>query len=153
MTINHLGLGLAVKDTPVVDPAVIPAGLLSKAFLPVNVAVSISSAGDINMIIGNAKVFLDGKAEDLEKMSRYYAANGVTSFLAGSSSNLVLELRNLVAFGLPLEDALTAMTIAAAKAVRLDKTIGSIAVGKVADLLMLDEKLNLAAAYISGQKL
>lgn len=414
---NHLDIGLAVKNTPVVDPVPIPAGLLNKEFLPVDVAVGMSSAGGINMIIGNAKVFLDGKfvsgsvtvkngmitaigdektydvdakgqylvpgfvdvhthgamggdfsdgkAEDLEKMSRYYAANGVTSFLAttmtlkehtltpvmevirdfvrpqdgakcagihlegpflccnkrgaqaaenlhlpdadmfarlnqasggnvrlvtvapetegamefirkvspvctvslghteadydtameaykngashathlfngmpalhhripgviaaafdsgatvelicdglhihpgvirmasrlfgeklvvisdslrcagmpdgqyelggqqieikngkatllgsdtlaGSSSNLLLELRNLVAFGLPLEDALAAMTIAPAKAVRLDKTIGSITIGKAADLLLLDEQLNLSAVYIDGQKL
>ena len=73
--------------------------------------------------------------------------------LAGSSSNLLSELRNLVAFGLPLETALTAMTAAPAKAVRLDDKIGSIAVGKAADLLLLDEKLNLTATYIDGQKL
>ena len=71
--------------------------------------------------------------------------------LAGSSTNLLQELKNLVQFGLPLETALTAMTIAPAKAVRLDDTIGSIAVGKRADLLLLDENLNLTATYIDGQ--
>lgn len=73
--------------------------------------------------------------------------------LAGSSSNLLLELRNLVAFGLPLETALTAMTVAPAKAVRLDDKIGSIAPGKAADLLLLDEQLNLCDVYIDGQRL
>ena len=71
--------------------------------------------------------------------------------LAGSSTNLLQELKNLVQFGLSLETALTAMTIAPAKAVRLDDTIGSIAVGKRADLLLLDENLNLTATYIDGQ--
>lgn len=73
--------------------------------------------------------------------------------LAGSSTNLLQELKNLVSFGLSLEDALTAMTIAPAKAVRLDDKIGSIAVGKAADLLLLDESLNLTATYIDGVKL
>lgn len=72
--------------------------------------------------------------------------------LAGSSTNLLQELKNLVAFGLPLEAALTAMTAAPAKAVRL-ADVGSIAVGKCADLLLLDEDLNLTATYIDGQLL
>lgn len=73
--------------------------------------------------------------------------------LAGSSSNLLMELRNLVAFGLPLETAVTAVTSAPAKAVRLDNQIGSIAVGKTADLLLLDAELNLCDVYIDGEKL
>ncbi len=71
--------------------------------------------------------------------------------LAGSSSNLLAELKNLVAFGLPLETALTALTAAPARAVRLDDQIGTIAVGKAADLLLLDKDLNLTATYIDGK--
>ena len=41
-----------------------------------------------------------------------------TDTLAGSSSNLLSELQNVVAFGLPLEDAVTALTLAPARAVR-----------------------------------
>jgi len=73
--------------------------------------------------------------------------------LAGSSTNLLQELQNLVRFGLPLETALTAMTMAPAKAVRLDHQIGSITVGKSADLLLLDENLNLTATYIDGTQI
>lgn len=40
-----------------------------------------------------------------------------TDTLAGSSSNLLQELQNVVSFGLPLEDAITALTFAPAKAV------------------------------------
>ena len=76
-----------------------------------------------------------------------------SSTLAGSSTNLLQELKNLVAFGMPLETALTAMTIAPARAVRLDGKIVSIAIGKAADLLLLDENLNLTATYIDGEQL
>lgn len=76
-----------------------------------------------------------------------------TDTLAGSSSNLLDELRNVVSFGLPLEDALTALTAAPAKAVRLDNEIGSIAVGKKADLLLLTQDLNLDSVYVDGNKI
>jgi len=72
--------------------------------------------------------------------------------LAGSSTNLLAELQNLVRFGLPLETALTAMTAAPAKAARL-ADVGQIAPGKAADLLLLDENLNLTATYIDGEKI
>ena len=44
------------------------------------------------------------------------------------------------------------MTAAPAKAVRLTD-VGTIAVGKCADLLLLDKNLNLTATYIDGQSL
>ena len=73
-----------------------------------------------------------------------------TDTLAGSSTNLLQELRNVVSFGLPLEDALTALTLAPAKAVRLDKEIGSIQAGKRADLLLLSKELELKAVFVDG---
>jgi N-acetylglucosamine-6-phosphate deacetylase len=73
--------------------------------------------------------------------------------LAGSSSNLLDEVRNVVSFGLSLEDAITAVTIAPAKAVRLDTEIGSLAVGKRADLVLLNPDLTLEAVYVDGAKI
>ena len=72
--------------------------------------------------------------------------------LAGSSTNLSEELRNLVSFGLSLEAALTAMTATPAKAARLTN-IGAIAPGKAADLLLLNKDLELTAVLIDGQQL
>lgn len=74
-----------------------------------------------------------------------------TDTLAGSSSNLLAELKNVVSFGLPLEDAVYAATTAPAKAVGLTDT-GVIAVGKAADLLMLDKDLNLKAVFVDGRR-
>ncbi len=75
-----------------------------------------------------------------------------TDTLAGSSTNLLAELQNLVSYGIPLENALTAVTSAPARAARL-QDIGSIAVGKAADLLLLSEALELTAVFIDGQQL
>lgn len=73
--------------------------------------------------------------------------------LAGSSSALLEEVGKVISFGLRLEDALTAVTLAPAKAVGLDGEIGSLTVGKRADLLLLDSNLALHAVYIGGSKL
>lgn len=73
--------------------------------------------------------------------------------IAGSSSNLLEEVKIAVAGGVPLEAALTAVTAAPAKAVRLDGKTGSIAVGKSADLLLLDPELNLCFSFIDGHKI
>lgn len=71
--------------------------------------------------------------------------------LAGSSSNLLAEVKNLVAFGLPLEKAIYAVTTAPAKAARLEH-IGAIEAGKQADFLLLNADLELDSVYIDGKK-
>lgn len=72
--------------------------------------------------------------------------------LAGSSSNLLEELKILVNLGIPLEDALFAMTAAPARAAGLDAHIGSIAPGMQADLLLLEPDLSLSAVYVDGRR-
>ena len=67
--------------------------------------------------------------------------------IAGSVTNLHDELKNLVAWGIPFGDAVRAMTLNPAKAIGMDKEIGSLAVGKRADLVVLDENLEIAAVY------
>lgn len=71
--------------------------------------------------------------------------------IAGSSTNLLDELKNVVSYGMPLEAAVTAMTESPARAIRMFDTIGSLDVGKCADLLVLDEELDLKASFIDGK--
>ena len=75
-----------------------------------------------------------------------------TDTLAGSSTNMLTEVKNLVSFGLPLEDALTAATLAPARSVGLEGQIGSLAVGKRADVLLLSRDLELRAVYVEGKQ-
>lgn len=74
-----------------------------------------------------------------------------TDTLAGSSISLLDAVRNAVRFGLPLADALYAASTAPAQAARLGD-IGVIQVGKRADLIVLDRRLNLQAVYADGEK-
>ena len=81
--------------------------------------------------------------------------NGKTTLadgtLAGSNITLLDALRNAVAFGIPLAEAVEAATLRPAVSVGLERIVGSIEPGKRADFLLLDESLNLRAVYHFGQ--
>ena len=74
-----------------------------------------------------------------------------TDTIAGSSIHLMEGLRRTVSCGVPLEAAVTAATIAPARAIRADKETGSITQGKAADLVLLDPALRVKAVFIDGQ--
>lgn len=63
--------------------------------------------------------------------------------IAGSVTNLYDCMRTAVSFGIPLEEAVGAATINPAKSIGIDDKVGSIAVGKRADVLLVDQELRL----------
>lgn len=67
--------------------------------------------------------------------------------IAGSVTNLHQEVKNLVSFGVPFSQAVKAATLIPAKAIGMDQEIGSIVPGKRADLVVLDENLDIVAVY------
>lgn len=67
--------------------------------------------------------------------------------IAGSVTNLHQEVKNLVSFGVPFAQAVKSASLIPARAIGLDHEIGSIAPGKRADLVVLDENLDIAAVY------
>ena len=71
--------------------------------------------------------------------------------IAGSSSNLLQELRNVVSYGVPLEAAVRAATETPAKDIGVFDSIGSLDVGKCADFLVLNKDLKLMATFIDGR--
>lgn len=70
--------------------------------------------------------------------------------IAGSSTNLFECVRRTVKFGIPLEKVMYAASYAPAKVIGEDKNVGSIAVGKRADLVITDKDLNIEAVYVKG---
>ena len=71
--------------------------------------------------------------------------------LAGSVTNLMDCIRVAVKqMGIPLEEALAASTINPAKSVGLDEKYGSIKPGKVGNLILLNENLDLEKVIING---
>ncbi|HIZ56578.1 MAG TPA: N-acetylglucosamine-6-phosphate deacetylase [Firmicutes bacterium] len=70
--------------------------------------------------------------------------------LAGSCSNLMECVRQAVSFGIPLEQAVQAATINPASWLGLDEQIGSIGIGKDADLVVLDQDIQVCQVYRQG---
>lgn len=93
-------------------------------------------------LCGQTVIVKDGKALNEE---------GV---LSGSTLNLLDGLKNLVAFaGADLADAVACATINPAREVGIDRVVGSIEVGKRADLLILDEEMNLSSVIWHGAQI
>ncbi len=91
--------------------------------------------------LGGQKVLMaDGKAT---------LADGT---IAGSATCLALCVRRAVSFGVPIESVLKAATMNPAKAVHVYDEVGSIEVGKRADILVLDIGLNPEHIFIGGKK-
>ena len=64
---------------------------------------------------------------------------------------LAHALQNAVSFGIPLEQAVASATVLPARAIGLEESIGSLEVGKCADLLLLDSRLSLVKTIIDGR--
>lgn len=76
------------------------------------------------------------------------ASNGVR---AGSTLTTGQALKNLAAFtGQPVERALPLLTLNPARLIGMEERKGSIAPGKDADLVVLDDQLNVKQTYVSG---
>ena len=71
--------------------------------------------------------------------------------IAASTTNLLEEFRNLLGWGIPMRQAVKAVTINPARAIRADGITGSIEPGKLADLVALDEELRVRLVLVRGQ--
>jgi len=77
-----------------------------------------------------------------------------TGVRAGSTLTQNVALKNLLAFtGRPLEEILLLLTENPAKLLKIFDTKGSIADGKDADLVVLDDENNVADVFVGGRKL
>lgn len=108
----------------------------------VAISDSLSSADmeDGKYMLGGQEVFVkNGKA---------HLADGT---IAGSTTNLFDEFKNLLSFGIPFESALKACTVNPAKAIGVFDKCGSIEEGKNADLIFVDDEMNLRHVMVKGK--
>ena len=71
--------------------------------------------------------------------------------IAGSTTNLLQEVKNLLSFGVPFRQVIKAATMTPAKAVGEDARVGSIDAGKAADFVVLDKELDLKMVVAQGK--
>jgi N-acetylglucosamine-6-phosphate deacetylase len=70
--------------------------------------------------------------------------------LAGSTLTLDRALRNVVALGIPLADALRMLTVNPAKLLGIEFKKGALRTGADADIVLLDQNLQLKNVYVRG---
>lgn len=70
--------------------------------------------------------------------------------LAGSVTNLMDCMRNTVALGIPLETAIQAAAVTPAKIIGEYHRTGSLEVGKLANVVLLDKDLNIVQVFVKG---
>ena len=71
--------------------------------------------------------------------------------IAGSASSMLYGIQNLLADGIPLEDVSRMASLNPARTLKIDHLTGSIAVGKAADLAVLDQNYNVLFTYVDGE--
>ncbi len=76
-----------------------------------------------------------------------------TERLAGATITLMEGVRNVVNWGHPLSDALTMATLTPAQNLGIATSVGSIATGKTADIVIVDENLNVKTVILRGKLL
>ena len=93
--------------------------------------------------VGEYKVKVDGKLVTLEDGT-----------IAGSNANLLECMRTAVLeMDIPLESAIGCATINPARSVGIDDMYGSIEVGKVGDVVLLNYNLTLKEVILKGERL
>ncbi len=75
-------------------------------------------------------------------------ANGT---IAGSAKTVLNGVQNLIRSGIPVGDAAKMASLNPAKTLKIDHITGSIAEGKRADLVVLDQQLNVKYTFVGGQ--
>lgn len=71
--------------------------------------------------------------------------------IAGSATDLMSCMKTAVSFGIPLDVAVRAAAVNPAKAIGIYGRVGSVESGKLANLAVLDENLELKAVLFKGQ--
>ena len=141
-----LDKGLTVElicDGVHISPAIIRIvvnAIGSKKVVVISDAILATGLEDGEYIFAGQKVYV--------KDARANLADGT---IAGSTSNLHQSLINLISFGIDINDAINMCTINPARSIGVGDRKGSIKIGKDADFVVLDEKMNLCHTIIAGE--
>ncbi len=100
-----------------------------------------AGCGDGEYMLGGQTVYVRGGTATL--------ADGT---FAASTANIFDEFKIMLSIGIPFRQALKSCTINPARVIKADAEVGSIAVGKAADLTVVDGDINLKAVFIKGKR-
>lgn len=120
----------------------------------VNLIYKIKGADRINMVSDSGHAAgLDIKEFEVDGIKRY-VKDGVIRLadgtIAGSAKTLLDGVKNLVEFGIPLEDVSKMASYNPARTLKMNDITGSIDVGKYADIVVLDNDYNVEYTFVNG---
>lgn len=98
--------------------------------------------------LGNGEYELGGQMTYVK--DGYRVARLEDGTIAASITNVFDEFKNLLSIGIDIKTALKSCSINPARVIGEDDKIGSIAIGKCADLIICDNELNIKEVYING---
>ena len=108
--------------------------------------VNIISDSEYGAGMTAAQIVVDGEVR--------YIRNGVMVLedgtIAGSASSMLFGIQNLLRDGVPLEDVSKMASINPARTLKIDHITGSIAIGKSADLVVLNADYDVLRTYVNG---
>ncbi len=70
--------------------------------------------------------------------------------IAGSTTTIYKAFKNVIKYGIPVEQAILSATLIPAKAIKADHEIGSISIGKKADFIIMDQDYNIEKVFRDG---
>lgn len=73
--------------------------------------------------------------------------------IAGSCYSMLKGAQNLRTLGIPLEEIAVMASYNPAKALGVFDTVGSLAVGKKADVIVVDDAMNIHAVFVNGERI
>jgi N-acetylglucosamine-6-phosphate deacetylase len=111
-------------------------------------AIAATGVGDGEYRLGSQRIIVRGTEARLDARA---PGDGHPAPLAGSVLTLDAALARAVGVGIPLVDALAAVTTTPARAVGLDSEAGTLAVGRRADLVALDDDLAVRGVLAAGR--
>ena len=157
LTSREAGMVGAVLDSDNVNAELICDGI---HISPATLRITFKSLGEDRTVVISDAMMAAG-LEDGEYtlggqkvIKKDGAARLVDGTLAGSSTNLFDEFKNLLSFGIPVKHALKSVTINPARAIGVENITGSIEEGKNADILILSEDFSqIKAVIIKGNRI
>ncbi|NUU31405.1 N-acetylglucosamine-6-phosphate deacetylase [Arthrobacter sp. C9C5] len=111
-------------------------------------AMAATGSGDGEYMLGSLAVTVTGG------IARLSSATGADGAIAGSTLTLDAALRRAVTeVGIPIEEAVAAVTATPARAIGRSRDLGQLAIGYAADAVLLDGGLSVDAVFAAGRLL
>ena len=107
-----------------------------------------------DIISGSDTAFEAGSTEKYVRNGAMWLDVGEpTERLAGATITLMDGIRNVINWGHSIEDVLTMATLTPAENLDVAESIGSIATGKIADIVIVDDNLSVQTVILRGKPL